>query len=200
MLATQRPVPEGVRGASSAHAPAPVGPSQSIGGRPPEPVQYHKIFAVPMTLAEANQFVAAFHRHSRPVVGAKFSIGASDGHGLSGVAITGRPVSRILQDGTTAEVNRCCVVDGSPKGTCSFLYAACWRAWRAMGGRKLITYTLASESGASLRGAGWTVIAELAARGDEAWNSRERSRAWHPTYGQQKLRWEIDAESGQFDE
>ena len=66
------------------------------------------------------------------------------------------------------------------------------RAWRAMGGRKLITYTLQSESGESLRGAGFRVVAECKGGG---WNRPNigRSREWQPIYGQQKLRWEVDA-------
>lgn len=111
------------------------------------------IIAVPMTIAEANAYVASFHRHNKPVPGARFCIGASDGNELCGVAIVSRPVARKLQDGVTAEVVRCCVVESAPKGTPSFLYAACWRAWRAMGGRRMITYTLQSEGG-GLRFAG----------------------------------------------
>jgi hypothetical protein len=90
--------------------------------------------AVPMTVREANEFIASFHRHNKPVVGARFAIGCTDGTGLMGVAVVGRPVARQLQDGATSEVTRCCVLETAPKGACSFLYAACWRAWRAMGG------------------------------------------------------------------
>ena len=122
-----------------------------------------KIIAVPMTMREANEFVASFHRHNKPVAGARFAIGASDGEALIGVAIVGRPVARQLQDGVTSEVTRCCVRERAQKGACSFLYAACWRAWRAMGGRRLVTYTLATESGASMRGVGWKLVAELPA-------------------------------------
>ena len=153
------------------------------------------LVAVPMDLAEANEFVANFHRHNKPVPGARFSIGASDGAQLWGVAIVGRPVARALQaqGGEVAEVVRCCVRDGSPKGACSFLYAACWRAWRAMGGRVLITYTLQSESGASLRGAGWRVVAELAPRRHGAGWTNRVGREWQAVTGQAKLRWEMSA-------
>ncbi len=144
---------------------------------------------VPVTTAEANEFVASHHRHNKPVRGARWAVGASDAAGMVGVAIVGRPTARGLQDGTTAEVTRCCVVDGAPKGTCSFLYAACWRAWRAMGGRRLVTYTLKSESGASLRGAGAKVVAELQARNPAGWQSRH-GREWQPVVGQAKFRWE----------
>lgn len=144
-----------------------------------------------MDLREANEFVANFHRHNKPVAGARFSVGVSDGVQLWGVAIVGRPVARMLQQqgGGVAEVVRCCVMDGSPKGTCSFLYATCWRAWRAMGGARLITYTLQSESGASLRGAGWAVVAQLAPSDPSKWQNRA-GREWQPVVGQAKIRWE----------
>ena len=150
-----------------------------------------KLRAVPCDLSEANEFVANFHRHNKPVVGARFSVGASDGERLVGIAICGRPVSRHQQAaGGTAEVTRCCVLIDAPKGTCSFLYACCWRAWRAMGGDRLITYTLQTESGASLRGAGWTVSHELAGATGAAWTNRA-GREWQPVTGQAKICWEV---------
>lgn len=146
---------------------------------------------VPMSIREANDFVANFHRHNKPVQGAKFAIGASDGEQLVGVAIVGRPISRHLDDGVTAEVTRCCVLNQAPKGTPSFLYARCWRAWSAMGGERLVTYTLASESGASLRGAGWKVVAQSSGAVEgKGWTTRV-GREWQPVTGQAKLRWEV---------
>jgi hypothetical protein len=146
---------------------------------------------VPMSIREANDFVANFHRHNKPVQGAKFAIGASDGEQLVGVAIVGRPISRHLDNGVTAEVTRCCVLDRAPKGTPSFLYARCWRAWSAMGGERLVTYTLVSESGASLRGAGWKVVAQSSGAAEGAgWTTRV-GREWQPVTGQAKLRWEV---------
>lgn len=145
---------------------------------------------VPITLREANDFVESFHRHSKRTSrdGGKFAIGCSDGEKLCGVAIVGRPIARLLNDDYTAEVLRCCVTPDAPRNSCSKLYSACWRAWRAMGGRKLITYTLQTESGASLRGAGWHVIAECEPC---AWSRKSRKRDWQPIYGQKKLRWEV---------
>lgn len=110
----------------------------------------------PVSLKAANAFVAAHHRHHAPTVGHKFSIGCSINDKLVGVAIIGRPVSRYLDDGYTLEVNRLCT-DGT-KNACSFLYAAAWRAAKAMGYRRIITYTLESEPGNSLRAAGWKRI------------------------------------------
>jgi hypothetical protein len=144
-----------------------------------------------MSLAEANEFVLNFHRHNKPVQGAKFALGASDGQRLIGVAIVGRPVARRLDDGATAEVTRCCVLDDAPKGACSFLYSRAWRAWQAMGGQRLVTYTLQAESGASLRGAGWRVVGQTGGFADgKGWTTRP-GREWQPVIGQAKLRWEV---------
>src|SRR5260370_42418406 len=123
----------------------------------------------PLKLDEANEFVRSFHRHNKPVTGCRFCIGLEHDQELVGVAIVGRPRSRSNDILGVAEVLRVCVRDNSPKGACSKLYAACWRAWRAMGGDRLVTYTLISESGASLRGAGWKVIGETKAGG---WHRR----------------------------
>lgn len=104
---------------------------------------------------------------------------------MVGVAIVGRPVARQSQDGLTAEVKRL-ATDGT-RNACSILYAAAWRAARALGYRRLITYTLPEEGGASLRGAGWRCIGSA---GGGAWSRRARPRVdLHPT--QQKLRWEM---------
>ena len=126
----------------------------------------------PVSLAEANAFVAQHHRNHKPVTGHKFSIGCTADGQLVGVAIVGRPVSRYLDNGLTLEVNRLCT-DGT-KNACSMLYAAAWRAARAMGYEKIITYTLDTESGASLRAAGWT-CAGLA--GGKRWTGSRRPAA-----------------------
>jgi hypothetical protein len=143
-----------------------------------------------MTLTEAGEFVRNFHRHNKPPQGGLFAVGCSDGAELVGVAIVGRPVARNLDNGETAEVTRCCVNDDAPKGSCSFLYARCWQAAKALGWRKLITYTLQSESGASLRGAGWTVVAQMSGNSGVAWQNRP-GREWQPVVGQAKFRWEV---------
>ena len=147
------------------------------------------IHAVPMTLTEAKTFVANFHRHNKAPQGGLFAVGASDGQGLIGVAIVGRPVARMLDNGETVEVIRCCVKDDAPKGACSFLYARCWNAAKALGWKKMITYTLQSESGASLRGAGWRVVAELKGNDGTGWRNRP-GREWQAVVGQAKFRWE----------
>lgn len=144
---------------------------------------------VPITKAEACEFVANFHRHNKPPLGHIFSLAASDGSRMVGVAICGRPVARLLQDGRTLEVLRCCVVDDAPKGTPSFLYARAWRATRALGWDRLITYTLQAESGASLRGAGWKLVGTIPGRTDAGWTNRP-GRDWQEVTGQSKFRWE----------
>ncbi len=125
----------------------------------------------PISFAEANAFVAEHHRHHKPCTGHKFSIAASNDSDVVGVAIVGRPVSRELDDGWTLEVNRCCT-DGS-RNACSILYGAAWKAAKALGYKRLITYTLPQEGGASLRAAGWVLIG---IRGGGNWNTKSRPR------------------------
>ena len=138
----------------------------------------------PISLKEANAFVTRMHRHHRRTQGHKFSLAVSDGERVRGVAIVGRPVARLVDDGKTLEVNRLCT-DGC-KNACSFLYAAAWRAAKAMGYDKLITYTLPAEGGASLRAAGWKLIGKC---GGGTWNRKNRQRAdAHPL--EEKWRWE----------
>lgn len=139
---------------------------------------------VPMDLASAQEFVRRHHRHHPPPVGHKFSLGCVDDKGeLRGVAVIGRPVARRLDDGWTLEVARV-AVDGCPNA-CSFLYSAAWRAVRDLGFRRLVTYTLPAESGASLRGAGWKIVGETPGR---SWSCPSRPRASR-NLGL-KLRWE----------
>ena len=158
-----------------------------------------KLIPIPMTLREANDFVAQFHRHNGRTSrnGGKFAIGVSDGNRLLGVSIVGWPLSATYMDGFTAEVLRVCVLPDSQKGANSFLYASCWRAWRAMGGKRLITYTLATESGSSLKGSGWKILHETKGHNDWAAKSRMdgKERQWQPIYGQKKLCWICDGEN-----
>jgi hypothetical protein len=122
-----------------------------------------RLVIVPLSLKKANEYVTALHRHHKRVPGHKFSIGvATDDGDLVGVAIVGRPVARHYNDGATLEVNRTCT-NGTPNAN-SALYGAAWRIAKEMGYRRLITYTQDGESGSSLRGAGWKVIGERAAR------------------------------------
>ena len=128
-------------------------------------------------LDEANAFVKRLHRHHKPVIGHLFSIGCANGSGIVGVAIIGRPVSRMRDDGKTAEVTRLCT-DGTPN-SCSFLYGAAARAAFSLGFKRIGTYILATEPGTSLAGAGWRLIGETAGG---SWSRDERPRIdKHPT-------------------
>jgi hypothetical protein len=149
-------------------------------------VKCPRMEVVPVSFAEACAFIEEHHRHHRPPVRWKFGCGVSIDGRLVGVATVGRPVARGLQDRYTLEVTRCCT-DGTPHAA-SKLYAACWRAARALGYRRLITYTLLDEAGTSLRAAGWRVVGQT--RGG-SWDTPARRRVdKHPTGP--KLRWEAD--------
>ena len=103
----------------------------------------------PITFKQACDFIDRNHRHHKSTVGCKFCVGLFDGSVLVGVAVCGRPVSRYYDDGLTCEVNRLCT-DGT-YNACSMLYGACCRIAKEMGYQKIITYTLASEDGSSLK-------------------------------------------------
>lgn len=139
----------------------------------------------PITYAEACEFIRLHHRHNLPPQGWKFGIAANDGDKVVGVVTVGRPVARKLDNGWTLEVTRCCT-NGTPNA-CSFLYSAAWRAAKALGYKRLITYTLETEGGASLRASNWKLIGQ--AGGDPSdWQTRPRKVDGYPTG--QKLLWE----------
>jgi hypothetical protein len=138
-------------------------------------------------LGEANAYVAEHHRHSNPTVGHKFSLAAIADGEIVGVAIIGRPVARRLQDGWTLEVNRVCTT--GHRNACSFLYGASWRAAKALGYLRAVTYTTDAETGASVRAAGWISTDSY---GGSSWNVPSRPRDdKHPIVG--RVRWEIRA-------
>lgn len=125
--------------------------------------------AVPLTLAEANELIARLHRHHKPVVGHRFTIGAEKDGRLVGAAVVGRPVARKTDQYRVAEVTRL-VTDGT-RNACSLLYSAAARAAEAMGYERIQTYILEDEPGTSLRAAGWTFDG-WSAGGD--WNKPSR--------------------------
>lgn len=153
-----------------------------------------RLAATPITLRRANDFVAEHHRHSGRTArnGGKFAIGALFNGELVGIAIVGNPLSATLMDGVTAEVTRLCASPTAPRNTCSFLYGRCWRIWQQMGGQRLVTYTLKSESGASLRGAGWRIAGEV--KPHKRWGNKVAAdgieRADQEIYQCPKFRWE----------
>lgn len=114
---------------------------------------------VPLTLKQANELISKLHRHHKPVVGHRFSIGlvqnvaGNVSDSLVGAAIIGRPVARAIEQYSVAEVTRL-VTDGTPNA-CSKLYSAAARICREMGFKKIQTYILDTEPGTSLIASGW---------------------------------------------
>lgn len=146
-----------------------------------------RLDVVPMTLTDARDYVTRVHRHHAAPQGGLFAIGAASEGTVVGCVIVGRPVARMLADGWTCEVTRL-ATDGT-RNACSMLYRAAWRAARAMGYRRLVTYTLPEEGGSSLRAAGFRLIGEA---GGGSWSRDDRPRVdRHPL--QVKLRWEVAA-------
>lgn len=145
---------------------------------------------MPLDLKDANELVMRWHRHHKPVIGHKFSIGVAEfvlegDWVVHGVAICGRPVARLEDRGLTLELTRL-ATDGT-RNACSILYRASWRAARELGYERLITYTLPEEGGASLRGAGFKLLGQC---GGGSWSRETRPRIdKHPL--QKKIKWEI---------
>lgn len=140
----------------------------------------------PINFDEACTFIESHHRHHPKPQGWKFGIAVNDGEKVVGVITVGRPVARMLDDGWTLEVTRCCT-DGT-KNAASMLYGAAARAARAMGYKRLITYTLKEEAGTSLRAAGWKSLYDT--RG-EGWARPNRLRIDKHPIGQKTL-WEAE--------
>lgn len=136
----------------------------------------------PITISEARRYIAEVHRHNLPPRGGVFAVAAQNDDRLVGVAVAGRPVARLLDDGKTLEVTRL-ATDGTPNA-CSLLYGACVRAAKALGYRRVYTYTLQREHGASLRASGWTLDAELDAR--PSWDCPSRPRVQTDLFGNER--------------
>lgn len=154
--------------------------------------EQQRLRTVPSSLADANAYTAALHRHNGPLPAAKFCVAVVDESGrVCGVAIAGLPKARMLNDGGTLEVSRVCT-DGTPNA-CSALYGACKRAAKALGYWRVVTYTLASEAGASLRASGWRQASSVKG---ESWSRRQASKGDHGYRDAHdtgdKWRWEID--------
>lgn len=153
-----------------------------------------KMHIRPSTLREAAAFVAQHHRHSAPPKGHRWSIKAVHHDLTVAVAVVGRPLARMLDEEGVAEVLRVCAAPDAPKGVNSMLYAACWRAWREMGGTKMLTYTLQEESGASLRALkqqGWRRAAAVRPH-SKGWDRGDRPQVADPIYQAPKVRWEVE--------
>lgn len=145
----------------------------------------------PVTLRDARQFIGEHHRHNLPPRGWLFGVAVWEGGAMVGVGVAGRPVGRGAQNGTTLEITRTCT-DGTDNA-CSMIYGALARAGKALGYRKVITYTLECEDGASLRAAGFVVEAVIPARA--SWDVAGQVRVQTDLFGNdrrppgRKLRW-----------
>lgn len=139
---------------------------------------------VPLTLKQANDLIDSLHRHHKPVVGHRFSIGAEMDGVLVGAVVVGRPVARMTDQNRVAEVTRL-VTDGT-KNACSFLYGAAARAAKEIGFDKIQTFILDSEDGTSLRASGWVLEA---ASGGGDWNRPSRGGRRTDQPQQPKTKW-----------
>ena len=144
----------------------------------------------PCTITAAREFVRIHHRHCKPPLSGLFAVACEDNKVTVGVAIVGRCIARMLHDGYTAEVTRLCVIDGAPKNACSMLYSAAWRACRALGYTRLVTYTLDCETGISLQASGFRIVGQVTAG---KWDRPSRHRSMNLTEEHGKSRWEITA-------
>ncbi|MGV0830714.1 XF1762 family protein [Empedobacter brevis] len=151
----------------------------------------------PITIKEANLFISKHHRHHRPTTKncGKWAISVINklNEQIVGVAICANPVSATYMDGYTLEITRLCVSEEAPLGTASFLLSNCAKIWQTMGGKKIITYTLDYESGASLKGAGWDRVAEVKPHNN--WKNKSKldgiERDNLVIYQHKKYRWEF---------
>jgi len=147
-----------------------------------------RLTVVPCERDEANAFVMQHHRHLGEVPGHRFSLAVSDPDGkVRGVAIVGRPIGRYDEDGWTVQVLRS-ATDGCPNAP-SALSGACRRAAFALGYRRVLTFTLKSESGVSLRASGFVLVGEAGKPDGAGWSSASRPRV-DKAPRQRKLRWE----------
>lgn len=140
----------------------------------------------PINRDAAFAFIREKHRHHGVPVGDLWRHAIHDDEGvLVGVCVVGRPVARELDDELTCEVTRLCT-DTTPNG-CSMLYATARRTGIEKGYRRGLTYILASESGASLEGAGWQKLWTVAGR---SWDCETRPRTdKHPTEDKVSYGW-----------
>lgn len=118
-----------------------------------------KLEIVPVTQAEAFALIARVHRHlKKPPEGWICGVGLAVDGAIVGSGLLGRPVApKTSKDKGICEISRTAVPEGCRNGN-SKVYAALRDAARALGYWKVQTFTLASESGASLKGAGFKLV------------------------------------------
>ena len=138
----------------------------------------------PITQKDAKAFVARLHRHNEAPLTSVFQVSVRVGEETVGVAMVGLPKARMSCDGRTLEVNRTCT-DGARNAN-SMLYGACARAAKALGWGRLITYTLPSESGASLKASGWTHEKDVDSKG--TWEAKRGKGAYQTDlFGERRM-------------
>jgi len=148
-----------------------------------------RLVIVPAVWADVQRFVELHHRHHPAPRGMKFCLAVAIGDEIVGVASVGRPVAKAYQDGWTLEVNRTCVAEAEDtKNANSMLYGRAWHVAKGLGWRRLITYTQAGESGASLRAAGYRIIAERPPR--PGWDAPSRPRKLRGNENVARTLWE----------
>jgi hypothetical protein len=163
-------------------------------------------------LDTAREFVGRHHRHNPAPVTWRFGFGCFNGLDLVGVCVVGNPAARLIdrrlgydKPTVTLEVNRLCVRTDLPhavvKDACSKMYAHAARetlrrfdgrqipdsAGRSLRVERIITYTLGSENGASLRAAGWEETGIT--RDADVWDRPSRRRSV-TSPREAKVRWE----------
>lgn len=141
----------------------------------------------PISYKEASEYINKYHRHHNAPQGMKWAVAVYDGDILHGVATAGRPVSRMIDDGMTCEITRVCT-DGT-RNACSMLYGACQRIARDMGYKRVITYTLESEDGSSVKAANFRYDGDS---GGGSWSRASRKRCDDDRHIEQKKRWVRD--------
>jgi hypothetical protein len=147
------------------------------------------MYIAPLSFKQICEYIDEHHRHNKRPRGYKFGVGLfSDNGELIGVGACGRPVARMLNDGVTTEITRVCTVGA--RNANSMIYGALIRAAKALGYKRIVTYTLPDESGSSLRAVGFTEIGLTKA---ESWNRPSRARKHQSIYEAEKVRWIIAA-------
>lgn len=152
------------------------------------------VTVVPVTRDQSRRFIREHHRHNGPLPIEVLKVGLADETGeLIGVAVAGLPC-RELMDGYTLEVTRCCTV--GHENACSLLYGRIIRGAKALGWRRLYTYTLASEPGSSVRAVGFVEDGRVPAR--PYLSKTKRPRYDVNLFGErtvpeeEKIRWRLD--------
>lgn len=131
-----------------------------------------RLVPVPCSVTRAREVVEAWHRHHGPSTSGLFAAAVATEDGIvRGVALVGRPVARLLDDGWTLEVTRV-ATDGTPNA-CSALYGIARRLAATLGYARLVTYTREDEPGSSPRGAGLRDDGPIRAR---SWDMPGRRR------------------------